>query len=112
MSTPVKFIVGQENTTSDSVVEVQFPDSAPAKPGAYEFQLVVVDELGVASAPVSVRLILQGTATAVLRIANADGKPIDQTSFKLGSQIFLTAADSSTQNGAIKSYTWQLTARP
>lgn len=112
MSTPVKFVLGQESSTTDPIVQVQFPDTAPAKPGIYEFQLVVVDDLSVASAPVSVRIILQGVATAVLRLANADGKPIDQTAFKMGTQILLTAADSKTENGAIKSYTWKLTARP
>ncbi len=112
MSTPVKFVLGQEATTTDAVVEVQFLTTAPAKPGAYEFQLVVVDEMGVASAPVSVKLQLQGSATAVLRIANVDGKPIDQTVFKLGSQIFLSARESTSENGGIKSFTWKLTARP
>ncbi len=112
MSTPVTFVLGQESTTTDPVVQVQFPANAPAKPGAYEFQLVVVDNLGVASAPVTVKLQMQGAANAVLRIANADGKPIDQTVFKVGAQIFLTAADSKSENGALKSFTWKLTARP
>lgn len=112
MSTPVTFTLGQEATTTDPVVQVQFPANAPAKPGGYEFQLVVVDETGVASAPVSVKLVMQGVATAVLRIANADGKPIDQTVFAPGAQIFLTAGGSTSENGGIKSYTWKLTARP
>lgn len=112
MSTPVKFTLGQEATTSDPVVEVQFPANAPPKPGVYEFQLVVVDNLGVASAPATVKLQMQGGANAVLRLANADGRPIDQSVFKLGSQIFLTARESTSENGAIKSFTWKLTARP
>lgn len=112
MTTPVKFTLGQEATTTDPLVQVQFPDNAPPKPGAYEFQLVVVDDQGVASPPVSVKLVMQGSATAVLRIANVDGMPVDQTVFKLGSQIFLSAKDSSSDNGAIRSYTWKLTARP
>lgn len=112
MTTPIKFSLGQENTTTDPLVEVQFPANAPAKPGVYEFQLVVVDNLGVASAPVAVKLQMQGSASAVLRIVNADGKPIDQSVFKLGSQIFLSAKESTTENGGIKSFTWKLTARP
>lgn len=112
MSTPVKFTLGQETTTTDPVVEVQFPANAPPKPGTYEFQLVVVDNLGVASAPATVKLQLQGAANASLRIVNADGRPIDQTVFKVGSQIFLSAKDSASENGALKSFSWKLTARP
>lgn len=112
MTTPLKFALGQENSTTDPQVEVLFPANAPAKPGLYEFQLVVVDNLGVASAPVAIKLQMQGSATAVLRIVNAEGKPIDQTVFKLGSQIFLSAKDSTTENGTVKSYTWKLTSRP
>ncbi len=112
MTTPIKFALGQENTTVDPVVEVQFPANAPAKVGLYEFQLVVVDNLGVASAPVAVKLQMQGSATAVLRIVNADGKAIDQSVFKLGSQIFLSAKDSTTENGTVKSFSWRLISRP
>lgn len=110
MTTPIKFTLGKEETTTDPIVEVQF--ATPAKPGAYQFQLVVVDSQGVASEPAFVTLVMQGAATAVLRIVNADGKPIDQTSFRLGSQIFLSARDSSTENGEIKSFLWTLAKRP
>jgi len=112
MATPVKFIVGQTNSTADPVVEVQFPANAPAKPGNYEFELVVVDDLGVASAPVNVTLQMQGASKAVVRISDKDGKAINQSVFKVGAQIFLSAKESKTENGAIKSFSWTLKARP
>jgi hypothetical protein len=112
MTVPIKFALNKEETTNDPMVEVQFSTDQPAKAGAYEFQLVVVDDQGVASAPVTLRLLLQGSATAQLHIVNADGKPIDQTTFRIGSQVFLSAKGSASENGAIKAFVWKLTARP
>lgn len=112
MTVPVKFVLDKEQTTTDPMVEVLFSTDQPAKAGTYEFQLVVVDDQGVASSPATLRLVLQGSASAQLSIVNADGKPLDQTTFKLGSQIFLSARGSASENGEIKSFVWKLTARP
>lgn len=112
MTVPIKFLLNKEETTEDPMVEVQFSADEPAKAGVYEFQLVVVDEQGVASAPARLRLVLQGNASAQLHIVNADGKPIDQTTFPIGSQIFLSARGSDSENGAVKAFVWKLTARP
>ena len=112
MTTPIKFALNKEETTTDPVVEVQFPANAPPKPGVYEFQLVVVDNQGVASAPATLKLVLQGGATAVVRLVDANGQPLTQSSFRVGSQVFLSAKESSSENGALKSFVWKLTARP
>jgi hypothetical protein len=112
MTVPIKFVLDKEESTSDPMVEVLFSTDQPAKPGTYEFQLVVVDDQGVASAPATLRLVLQGSASAQLHIVNADGRPVDQTTFRIGSQIFLSAKGSASENGAIKAFVWKLTARP
>ncbi len=112
MTVPIKFLLNKEETTSDPMVEVQFSSDQPAKAGVYEFQLVVVDDQGVASDAARLRLVLQGNAAAQLHIVNADGKPIGQTTFRIGSQVFLSARGSASENGEIKAFVWKLTARP
>jgi hypothetical protein len=112
MTVPVEFKLNSTVATEDPVVDVRFPATEPAKPGVYDFELTVVDDAGVASAPVTLRVTLRGDAVAKIVALNADGKEIAPPVFKPGERFMLSAKASTSENGAIKRFNWTLKARP
>lgn len=72
------FTVGATVTTTDNFVDVtQTPGTPPIPQGTHHFQLVVVDEAGNKSAPVTAAVVIKDTIlpTAVLTIAPTQVQP-------------------------------------
>ncbi|MDT4956095.1 MAG: hypothetical protein QOJ02_4233 [Acidobacteriota bacterium] len=62
-----EFVPNQPITDENGVVEVTFGNVVkPLPPGTHIFQLVVVDDLGVSSDPVTAQVVIQGKPVAVL----------------------------------------------
>jgi hypothetical protein len=112
MTVPVEFKLNEQVATDDPQVAVRFPAAAPAKAGVYEFELIVVDDTGVASEPATVKVTLRGNAIAVVNALDANGRPVDSPVFKPGDEFALSAKGSKSENGGLKSFRWRLLARP
>ena len=95
------FAPGQDFSTDQPVLEAAIDKPVPGT--EYTFQLVVVDELGHESQPVTVKVTLRDLPVAAI----APPKPS-----VVGKPIILDASGSGPQ-GQIKSYHWKLvTATP
>jgi len=83
----------------DPLIQV---DAAASKMGVgvHKFQLVVVDDSGNASAPVTIDVIVKDTTapTAILDVTDATGKRVDPT-VTFGSAFFLSGARSTDAGG-------------
>lgn len=98
------FTVGTTITTTDNFVDViTATGAAPIAPGTHHFQLVVVDEAGNKSAPVTATVVIRDTAlpTAVLTIAPTQVQP---------GQTFRLDGSRSTDvaPGTIAQFVWTL----
>ena len=63
-----EFVPNKPVTQEKPIVEVTFDSPAGAlQPGVHTFQLVVVDDLGVQSEPVTEQVIVQGKPVAVIQ---------------------------------------------
>jgi hypothetical protein len=72
------FTVGATVTTTDNFVDVtQTPGTVAIPQGTHHFQLIVVDEAGNKSAPVTAAVVIKDTVlpTAVLTIAPTQVQP-------------------------------------
>jgi antitoxin (DNA-binding transcriptional repressor) of toxin-antitoxin stability system len=112
MTVAVEFKLNETVTTEDPVVDVRFPASEPGVPGVYDFQLVVVDDAGVQSAPVTLRITVRGDAVARIVALDANEREVAPPVFRPGDRILLSAKASTSENGEIRRFNWRLTARP
>jgi hypothetical protein len=98
------FTVGSTVTTTDNFVDVtQAAGTAAIPQGTHHFQLIVVDEAGNKSAPVTAAVVIKDTIlpTAVLTIAPSQVQP-GQT-FRLDG-----SKSSDVAPGTVTSYIWTM----
>jgi hypothetical protein len=98
------FTVGLTVTTTDNFVDVTpTPGTAPIAQGTHHFQLIVVDEAGNKSAPVTAAVVIKDTVlpTAILTIAPSQVQP-GQT-FRLDG-----SKSSDVAPGTITQFIWTM----
>jgi hypothetical protein len=95
--------------TNDANLTITMPDDK-LKVGRHTFQLQVVDDSGNVSEPARVMLIVLDTQapTAVLTVADADGRPLEENSISFGEGFILDGKRSVDIGGSIVSFTWTL----
>jgi hypothetical protein len=98
------FTVGLTVTTTDNFVDVtQTPGTAAIAQGTHHFQLIVVDEAGNKSAPVTAAVVIKDTIlpTAVLTIAPTQVQPAQ--TFRLDG-----SKSSDVAPGTVTQYIWTM----
>ncbi len=95
---------------NDSQLVVEMPDEKLSV-GGHTFQLQVEDDSGNISAPAQVLVIVLDTQapTAVVTLANANGRPVPGNRIAFGSNFILNGKNSvDSGGGKIVSYNWSL----
>jgi hypothetical protein len=107
-----EFQSGEEVRTEDALLRVVVSQSDPLSIGAHIIELVVTDNAGNSSVPARVQLIVQDSQrpTAVLNVADAQGRVLDEPVVEIGTSFILTAKGSMdvSPGTGIASYTWRL----
>ena len=85
--------------TETGIVQVTFGEAGPLAPGFHTFQLVVVDDLGVSSDPVTARVFVKGKPVAVLTAPER---------VPLGDSFQLDGSRSDPQDGKITQWIFTL----
>jgi hypothetical protein len=96
-----------------ALCQVDVTAAEPLPLGLNRFQLVVIDDAGNASAPITLDVIVRDTErpTAILEIVDGGGQAVDAT-VPFGKGFFLTGIKSKdTPPGKIKEYQFTLLER-
>ena len=97
------FKIGTTITTDQNSVDVDVTAAAPLPPGVHHFQLIVVDEVGNKSDPVTAQVVIRDSIrpTAVLKIAPSQVEP--------GQPFRLDGSGSSdVAPGQVVQYIWTM----
>ena len=101
-----------EVKTKDALLNVAVSADNPLAIGPHIFELEVVDDAGNRSVPVRVQLVVRDTQapTAVLNVADAQGRILPEPVVEMGASFMLSAKGSKdvAPGTGIKSYTWRL----
>jgi hypothetical protein len=96
------FKVGASQTTTTGTVEVTVTPTAPLPPGTHRFQLVVVDDSGNQSDPVTTDVVIKDTIKPVAQI-----KPVD--TIQPGQTFSLDGSGSTdTLPGKVVQWIWTM----
>lgn len=96
--------------TDDATLTIQMPNDKLSI-GGHTFQLLVADDSGNVSIPATVTLIVVDTQapTAVLTVADEQGRPLAGNRIAFGSGFILNGKKSvDVGGGNIVSYTWSM----
>lgn len=97
--------------TADTRLAVQVSADDPLPIGSHTVELVVTDNAGNASRPARVRIIVEDSTapTAVLRLLDLEGRPLENNTVEFG-QGFVLSGEGSRDSGpgSIESYTFTL----
>ena len=87
-------------TQATPLIQVDVSATAPLAVGSHKFQLIVVDDSGNQSAPVTIDVVVRDTVapTAVLDITDSTGKQVAAT-VPFGTSFFLSGARSTDAGG-------------
>ena len=96
------FTVGAPVTTADPFVTVDATAAAPFPKGQHTFQLVVIDDLGVHSDPVTVEIVVRDATKPTAVLVAPTTVPFGQ-SFKLDG-----TRSSALAPGKIVQYVWTM----
>jgi hypothetical protein len=109
--TKLEQIQSEKLITEDAVLNIAVSNDNPLAIGSHTFELMVVDDSGNESLPAQVVVIVRDTArpTAVVRAADADGRPLQGNTMEFGANFMLNAKGSLDQPpGQITRYVWSL----
>jgi hypothetical protein len=112
-----KFIPGVDTTvnSNEPLLEVQASRSAPLRAGRHDFQLVVSDNAGNLSAPVSVTVLVQDPSkpNAVVDFLREDGSRVygPELVVPYAKPFRLTGDRSVDVNGSVTSWRWTLLSK-
>ena len=98
-------------TTEDTQLTIKVSNNNPLPIGSNTFELTVVDDSGNESVPAQVVVIVRDTTrpTAVLRVANIEGRPLPGNVLESGASFLLNAKGSlDAPPGKISKYVWTL----
>jgi len=95
--------------TNDATLNITMPNDK-LKVGSHTFRLQVEDDSGNVSTPAQVLLIVLDTQapTAVLRVNDEEGRPLDDNTIPFGRGFILNGKNSVDIGGNIVSYSWTL----
>lgn len=104
-----KLLEQQKVSTTDSQLVVQMPDQK-LQVGKHVFQLTVEDDSGNTSVPATITVIVvdQTAPTAVIDLADEQGRAISNGEVSFGSGFILSGKRSSDIGGTISSYVWEI----
>lgn len=108
-----QFKPNQPIAQADPTIKVEVSAASPLPVGSNRFQLVVVDDEGNLSAPVTFEVIVQAAKipTAVLEVVDANGSRLDP-SVEFGKPFTLSAAKSvDIAPGKVVEYRFTLLGR-
>jgi len=107
-----KFQSAGEVKTKDTLLKVAVSPDNPLSIGPHVFELEVLDNAGNRSVPVRVQLVVRDSQapTAVLNVADEQGRVLTEPVVELGASFMLTAKGSvdAAPGTGIESYTWRL----
>ncbi len=104
-------IQAEKQVTEDTRLNIEVSNDNPLPIGSHTFQLLVVDDSGNESLPAQVVVIVRDTTrpTAVLRAADAEGRPLPNNALEFGASFMLNAKGSlDAPPGQISRYVWSL----
>ena len=101
-----------EVKTKDALLKVAVTADNPLPIGPHIFELEVIDKAGNRSVPVRVQLVVRDSQapTAVLNVADAQGRILPEAVVELGEGFILSAKGSKdvAPGTGIESFTWRL----
>jgi hypothetical protein len=107
-----KFQSTAEVKTKDTLLNVAVSPENPLPIGPHVFELEVIDQAGNRSVPVRVQLIVRDSQapTAVLNVADSQGRVLPEAVIEMGAGFMLSAKGSQdvAPGTGIESYTWRL----
>jgi hypothetical protein len=104
-------IQGGPQTTADTQLTIKVSNDNPLPIGSNTFELTVIDDSGNTSVPAQVIVIVRDTTrpTAVLRVADFEGRPLPGNVLEFGASFILNAKGSlDAPPGQISKYVWTL----
>jgi hypothetical protein len=107
-----KFQSTAEVKTQDTLLKVDVSPDNPLPVGPHVFELEVIDKAGNRSAPARVQLIVRDSQapTAVLNVADSQGRILPEAVIEMGAGFMLSAKGSQDliPGTGIENYTWRL----
>lgn len=101
----------EKQVTADEQLRIKVSNDNPLPIGSNTFQLIVVDDSGNESLPAQVIVIVRDTTrpTAVIRAADAEGRPLPDNALEFGASFMLNAKGSQDlPPGKITKFVWSL----
>lgn len=104
-----QLLANQKVETTDSQLAVQLPDQK-LPVGQHRFSLTVEDDSGNRSLPAQITVIVADTTapTAVLDLADEQGRTITNGRVEFGSGFIMSGRRSVDIGGAISKYIWEI----